>query len=254
MTGQLQGRRDRETLVTQRTLAATSNDTAPFVGFQRLGAWAGLGFAAAMVIWIAVVVSGPTFVESGTALREFFDAGGDTRIRIGGWVIGAAYLFLLLPFVVALGQVLETPPSGWGRLAALGAVIAILVSLIEITLGDVIALSGIEGFTDPALETVWTAGRVLIVWLFHLATGMWVAAAGIGILKNKALPPWLGWLGVGLILPQVIAATWLLGGTMNDLHDAAGGIGQIGAFLIWIPAVAIAMLRQRTHKADPQNS
>lgn len=230
--------------MTQRTLVASPNDTASIAGFQRFGAWAGIGFAVAMIIWIAVVVSGPTFVESGTALREFLDTGGDTGLRIGGWIVGAAYLFLLLPFVIALGQILETPPSGWGRLAALGAVIAITVSLIEIALGDVIAITGIEEFTDPALETVWTAGRVLIVWLFHLATGMWVAAAGIGILRNTSLPRWLGWLGVGLILPQVIAATWLLGGTMKDLHDAAGGIGQIGAFLIWIPAVSIAMLRR----------
>ena len=233
--------------MTQRTFVASSNDTASIGGFQRFGAWAGIGFAAAMVIWIAAVVSGPTFVESGTALRDFFDAGGDARIRIAGWLIGAAYLFLLLPFVVALGQTLETTASGWGRLAALGAVIAIMISLIEIALGDVIALTGIEGLTDPALEIIWTAGRVLIVWLFHLATGMWVAAAGIGILQNKSLPRWLGWLGVGLILPQVIAATWLLSGTMNDLHDAAGGIGQIGAFLIWVPAVSIAMLRRRNH-------
>ncbi len=233
--------------MTQRTPESSVTDTVSIPGFQRLGAWAGIGFAAAMIIWIAVVVNGPSFVESGTALRDFFEAGGDTRIRVGGWVIGAGYLFLLLPFVVALGQVLETPASGWGNLASLGAVIAIVVSLIEVALGDVIALTGIVGLTDPVLETVWIAGRVLIVWLFHLATGMWVAAAGVGILRGTSLPRWIGWLGVGLIVPQVVAATWLLGGTMNDFHDAAGGIGQFGAFLIWIPAVSIAMLRRRNH-------
>jgi hypothetical protein len=120
-------------------------------------------------------------------------------------------------------------------------------------LGDVFALTGIDGLSDSALETIWTTGRLLIVWVFHLATGMWVAAASVGVLRGRVLPPWIGWLGLALLIPQAIAASWLLGGTMNELHNAAGGIGQIGAFLVWIPAASLAMLRHsRQRPARPR--
>jgi hypothetical protein len=238
----------------QQAIVGQMEEPTPVSSFTRVGAWAGVGFALVYISWIAIVISGPTFVEPGTVLREFFASGGGDDLRIGSFIVGAAYLFLLFPFVVALEGAIEKTANGWGRLAVLGAGIAVAVSLVDMVVGDVFALTGIEGLSDSALETIWTTGRLLIVWVFHLATGMWVAAASVGVLRGRALPRWLGWLGLALLIPQAVAASWLLGGTMNELHDAAGGIGQIGAFLVWIPAVSIAMLRHRRHEISrPQH-
>lgn len=233
--------------MTQPVVGRRLEKPARVSSFIRLGGWAGVGFALAYISWFAIVISGPTFVESGTALRGYFADGGGDDLRIGSFIVGAAYLFLFFPFVVALEKVIDESAHGWGRLAATGAVIAVVVSLVEMVLGDVFALIGIDGLSDLALEFIWSTGRLLIVWVFHLATGMWVAAASIGILRGLVIPRWIGWLGIALLIPQTVAASWLLDGTMNQLHDAAGGIGQIGAFLVWIPAVSIAMLRHSRH-------
>lgn len=206
----------------------------------RICAWAGIAFALVYAYWISIVVGGPTFAESGGGLREFIPTNGDTLLR-GSFLLSIAYLFLLIPFAAALN--LKLGRSIWSRIALIGLGISITLNMVELTLGNVFATLGVEEIGDFGLEILWSGARFLIAWLFHLATGMWVAAMGIAIVSHDRLPRWVGWFAIGLLVPQILTASFVLSGEMTDFHDAMGGLGQVGAFVVWIPVVSIVMLR-----------
>ena len=212
----------------------------------RFGAGAGLLFALVYAYWISIVVSGPTFAESGTGLREFIPSNGDTLLR-GSFLLSIGYLFLLIPFAVALDTNLGG--SIWSRVALIGLAVSITINFVELMLGNVFATVGVEGIGDAGLEVIWTGARLLIAWLFHLATGMWVAAMGMAVVTSQYLPRWIGWVAIGLLVPQVLTASFVLSGEMTEFQDAMGGIGQIGAFVLWIPAMSILILRRSSGSA-----
>jgi amino acid transporter len=213
---------------------------------ERIGAWAGLAFAVTFVAYLALVVAtGPRFTSPVDEVRRFLEA-QPAMLRIAGVVIVVGVLGFLLPFVSDLARRLERAEPDtrwWGDQVRAAAMVSVVALLLSATLGIAISLVDIDTVPDLALHALWIFDAVLIVLVVHLATGLWVAAAGIAILRSAALPRWLGWLGVGLLVPQLAAASWVLVGEVTTVHDAAGGIGQIGAFVVWIPAVAIAMLR-----------
>lgn len=62
-------------------------------------------------------------------------------------------------------------------------------------------------------------------------------------LRTDVAARWVGWLGLALLVPQAVAAPWMVGGEVTAVHDGLGGVGIIGSFLVWIPAVPVTMLR-----------
>ena len=212
-----------------------------------IGAWAGLAFTLAFIVYLVIgVASGPRFTEPASELRPFIQDNAGA-LRFVFFLIGFGLIFFLLPFVATVTDLTERTRADlrWlSRVTLAAATVSVVVFLISVAVAGAIVLAGVETVSDATLEAIWRADALLIVSLFHLGTGAWIGAASLAILLSGALPRWLGWLGFASLLAQVIAATWLIGGEVTDLHDAFAGIGQISAFVIWIPGVAIAMLRR----------
>jgi hypothetical protein len=216
-----------------------------------VGAWAGLAFTGTFIVYLVVgVAAGPRFTDSGTELRPFLeDHAGSLRVAIA--VIGVGLLFFLLPFVALVAQRIESARPGLRWLAQLtlaAATVSVAVFLISATIAGAVLLAGVESVSDATLELAWQADAILIVSLFHVSTGLWIGAVSAAILATGMLPRWLGWLGLTSLGAQLGAATWLLGGEVTELHDALAGIGQLSAFLIWVPAASVALIRRG---ADP---
>lgn len=213
------------------------------------GAWAGLAFTLSFIAYLVVgVANGPRFNEAGTELRPFFeDNAGSLRFAL--FVISIGLIFFLLPFVSTVTDVIERarPDLRWlSRLTLVAVTVSVVVFLISVAIAGGIVVAGVDTLSDDALEVIWRADAVLIVSLFHLATGAWIGAASVAILLSGVLPRWFGWVGLVSLVAQGVAATWLLRGEVTDVHDALAGIGQMSAFVVWVPAVAIAMIRRST--------
>jgi hypothetical protein len=168
-------------------------------------------------------------------------------LRVGEFGIVLGLLFGLLPFAVGLAMRLERHGEAiLGRLAVAGAVLTLMVWFADAVNSGLLVLGDrYAGLSEATIATSWDASRLLILWLFHLTNGLWVAAIGYGVLRTGILPRWIGWLGIILLVPQILAGTFLLGGGVGALHNLTGGVAEIGAFLVWIPAAAIALLRRR---------
>ena len=110
----------------------------------------------------------------------------------------------------------------WGvRLRTIGAVCAILTTILFVTGGVLLNSSGVE--EGAAL------GFGVAVPLFALA-----------ILRTGALPRWLGWLG----LVVAVFAGWLgLLGPASDVIERISVLGSIG-FFVFMLAMGIALLRR----------
>ena len=214
---------------------------------DRIGAWAGIAFALTFIVYLVVgVANGPRFNEPATELRPFIEDNAGA-LRFAFFVISFGLIFFLLPFVVIITEYIERTRADvrWlSRVALAAATVSVLVFLISIAVAGAIVLAGADTVSDDTLEAIWRADALLIVSLFHLGTGAWVGATSVAILLSGALPRWLGWLGLVSLVAQVVAATWLFAGEVTAFHDAVAGIGQISAFIIWVPGVAIAMLRR----------
>lgn len=213
---------------------------------DRVGAWAGLIFALALLPFLAVVLQGPSLAGSAAEIRaHYVDNAGLLRAVEFGFVV--ALLFLLLPFVAALVRRLElasTSTQVWARIALAGVVVSVMVFVVEAAASTAVALGGRPADLGPAEFAHFVdQARVFILSGFHLAMGLWVAAASIALLQTNVAPRWVGWLGVALLVPQIVAASWVVGGEVTALHDGLGGVGFVGSLLVWVPAVSLAMLR-----------
>lgn len=236
----------REITVAQQTvesspgLTDTADDTL-------VGAWAGLGFSLVYLIFIIpVVVAGVAVTDPASEVRPYLEDNAAT-VRALQFVIILGFLLLLLPFVVALSSRLRR--AGQELLSGLtigAALLSIVVWFVDAARSGALTLSSRYAEIGASeLAAIWDESRLLILWLFHLTFGVWVASASLAAWRTALLPRWVSLLGLALLPIQIAAGTFLITDNVNQFHDLTGGVSILAAILLWMPAVSITILRRR---------
>lgn len=231
-----------------RTTIETTSADVDARNAERFAGWAGLAFATVFAGFLVMVVQVPALSEPADEIhRWLLDNEGLNRVT--SFVFWLALLFLLLPFAVALAGRVERTGGAQQVLARLmlaGVIMSIVLFSFDTFVGVALGLDGRLTELSPeniGFQVVFDANKLFLLAGFHLAMGLWIAAASIALLRTHIAPRWIGWLGVGLLAPQIVAASWVVGGQLTAVHDALAGLGIIGSFLVWLPAASVSMLR-----------
>jgi Domain of unknown function (DUF4386) len=201
----------------------------PTAAGRGLERWAALGG----VLYVVLFVVGTIFLvgdePSGDAspadvVRWYADSGHRDRISIG-WVLVGLGLFFFLWFLAALRTtLLRLVGDGFlVTLATVGGAVYAALALAGIAVN-----MGIKTMSDDTyhhqvypelIHAANDAGYVLHA-TGGVGIGAMMIAASLAVLRARALPVWLGWIGVvaGIIalasiifFPWFVIALWLLG-------------------------------------------
>lgn len=199
--------------------------------WDRVGALSGVLFAVLVVISIQVsmgttVTSDPSKV-AGIVAIDFNQRQDD--LRAGAYLMTAAVFFQFW-FLAMLRFRLEQAQgeSGWLPSVAYGAgLTGAAMLLILASLGFAASLIGTyEGDWQVAKTILIISWDHLIVLLPTLAA--LVAATSIVSIRSGALPAWLGWASLALVLGPVVVAPALM----------------TVVFLVWVIIVSLVLLYQ----------
>jgi hypothetical protein len=190
--------------------------------------WAALGG----VLYVVLFVIG-TILEFGDSpagdaapskvIAWYSDSGHRDRLHIG-WVLIGLGLFFFLWFLSALRQALiRLVGEGFlPTLATVGGAVYAALALAAVSVSDAIRTMNDDTYRDQVFpELVHAANDASYV--LHSSGGAGVGAmmiaSSLAVVRTRALPVWLGWIGVaaGIIalasivfFPWFVIALWLL--------------------------------------------
>ena len=199
--------------------------------WDRIGAVSGIVFAVLVIVSIQVSLgTGETTTPTDIAGIIAIDYNGRSEeLRFGAFLMTAAvfFLFWFLPLLrhrleAAQGESGWLPSVAFGAGLTAGALLLILASL------------GFAGSLVVKFEGDWQVAKTLLVlsWDYMIVLAApfaaLVAATSVVSIRSGALPAWLGWISLALVLAPVFAAPALT--TM--------------LFLVWVVVVSLVLLYQ----------
>ena len=222
-----------------------------------VGAWCAILMLPLLVVGGALIGStdaGDLIPETGDPGRDWLAAVADApgRFAGGGWLLvlmgylglvaligfywvlrDAAPFMILAPILGAVGMTLVQV----SHLVPIAMAYELAPAYVEAT-GSEQATLGTTADTLAALCLVVNAAGNALGW------GVAVPLYAWAILTTRALPRWIGWLGVAV----AVLAGWL--GLLAPASDVAEGISSLGfvAFFVFMPSMGVAILR-REHRA-----
>jgi uncharacterized protein DUF4386 len=198
----------------------------------------------------------PDILRRPTAeVLERFHAGGGSLILLW-WTFMLSGL-LLIAGAVLLGQVLGL--AGVVVVATTFGVLAGLVQMLGLLRWVYVVPALARAYADPTLgpdqrEVHATVFRALHQYLGvgvgehlgYLFTGMWSVLIGIGVVQGTALPSWLGWPGIVIVIGVglAIGSAEFLGPNEERGWSLAGAAIPILyiAWSLWLLAMGIALI------------
>jgi len=181
-------------------------------------------------------------------IRDVDEAGG--QFFVGGWLVVVGGLFAL---VALLGFYEPLRPAH--KLVILGPILAV-VGFVFVTISHALPLAlayefvpgyvDANGPTQAALRVdfdTWAITCLVFNYIGDaLVWGVVVPVYAWASLRTRAVPRWIGWLG----LFAALFAGWL--GLFAPASGAIEGLTFPGfvAFFIWMAAMGIALLRRRS--------
>lgn len=168
---------------------------------------------------------------------------------VGAWLIILMGFFGIVAFVAFYdvlrdaGQVLVLAPI----LGTVGLTLVTVSHLVPIAMAYQLVPAYVDA--DPAaqaslvgtFETFASTAQVTNAAGNFLGWGVAIPLYALAILSTRALPRWIGWLG----LLVAVLAGWL--GLLSPASDVIGGISSVGfiGFFVFMLSMGIALLRQR---------
>lgn len=208
--------------------------------WERLGAATGIVFVVLSVL--ALFIGG----QPGAApdvVQYFIDNRG--RLLVQSFLAGLASIFFLW-FLGSVWSYLRAAEGGTGRLSAVAFAGGILtMGLLMFSL--VVSYALADRMAELSLPDTSRAFYALVVEASDLVFFPVVAftgASALVILRTKALPGWLGWLGI------VVAVLSLSRGTAffveSGPFSSAGVLESVAimAFLLWLLLMSILLVRR----------
>jgi hypothetical protein len=197
----------------------------PTRGLERWAALGGVLYVVLFVIGTILEFSGAPSGDAspGEVVRWYSDAGHRDQIHIG-WVLVGAGIFFFLWFLVALRQALiRLVGEGFlPTLATVGGAVYAALALAAVAISNAVRTMNDDTYRHQVFpELVHAASDA--AYVLHSTGGVGVGAmmiaASLAVVRTRALPVWLGWVGVaaGIValasiafFPWFVIALWLL--------------------------------------------
>lgn len=218
-----------------------------------VGAWCAILMLPLLVAGGSLLGSteaGDLIPETGEPGRDWLTAvaGSTGRFAAGGWILvlmGYLGLMALVGFYWVLrdaSPVMILAPI----LGAVGMTLVQVSHLVPLAMAYELAPAYVEapGSDQATLGTMadTLAAACLVVNAAGNALGWGVVVPlyAWAILTTRALPRWIGWLGLAV----AVLAGWL--GLLAPASDVAEGVSSLGfvAFFIFMPSMGVAILRR----------
>lgn len=172
---------------------------------DRLGAAAGIIWIVLLIVSFVIIGEAPEIEDSSAEeIAAYFTENRDSIVA--GVLVQALALVALLYFAGYLRRVLRSAEGEGGVLATValaGAVVLAVGAALDATISAALAESA--GDIDPvaveALQALWENNFVPFV----VGIVTFLSATGLSIIRHRALPSWLGWVPLALIVSFLIA-------------------------------------------------
>ena len=193
-----------------------------------------LGVAFVVVLILSFVVAGepPDVEDSAPAeiVRHYVDNKDAVMISAALSLIAAA---LFVFFAAILREALDGGRTIFGNVLFAGAIVLGTGAAIDAMLSVVLAESAeeIEPSAVQAIQAIWDNDWPPLT----LGLGLFYLGTGLAIVKTRALPVWLGWIGVAL----------------GVLCFTPVGFAAFLAGLVFVPAVSILVALKRRRDVTP---
>jgi hypothetical protein len=208
--------------------------------WERLGAATGIVFV--FLSFLALIIgAGPGADED--IVPYFVD--NRQRELAQTFLAGLASIFFLW-FLGSIWSYLRAAEGGTGRLSAVafaGGIVTMVILLFSLTVNTALA-DGMAQNADPGTSRAFYALVIQASDLTFFPMVAFTGASALVILRTKALPAWLGWLGA------VVAVLSLSRGTAffveSGPFSSAGMLENVGimAFMLWLLLMSILLVRR----------
>lgn len=212
--------------------------------WEQLGAATGIVFVVLLVISVLGTPMPPDLNEPSLKFAQWFKDHQD-GIRTATF-IGVIASFFFLWFLGSLRSFLRDAEGGSGRLASVTFAGGVATAALAAVGGTCLTVGALRPATSPfILQTLFDLNfYVLAVGAFTLVA--YLAAGSVVILRTRALPAWLGWIGVASALAQLLTALAIFGSTTGATNPKDGLIPILGlaGFAVWTLAASILIARR----------
>ena len=216
----------------------------------RLGGLAAILFVVTFIVGVALQSEPPLFDDPIDEVRADWASDGQTYLA-ADYVLGLAFVFFYIPFIVALRELLgrvEGRSYMWPRVAFIGALFFMLWAASASVFWGALAFGDFaETASDETLRT-------LMVLDYYAVSGMpftWVVFVGattIVIWQTHVFSSWLIYLGLLESILAVLAPLAIFSANSDSFFDLIYFIAFFGV-LLWILVIGIAMLRRQEEPA-----
>jgi len=195
---------------------------------ERNAALSGIVFVV-LILMHAILLGSPPTLQDASADMVQYISDKEAEFKVGAYLQGLAIVALLW-FLGSLWRVVGASEGGPGRLSMVAvAATAILVALVGVHIAILtgLALQADEGLDAAIVSSLYVISFVALALSAFPAAAL-TGAIGALILRDEALPQWLG------VFSLVSAVLWLLAGAAATTESATwGGVGFL-AFLVWL--------------------
>jgi hypothetical protein len=208
--------------------------------WERLGAATGIIFVLLGVL--ALVIGGQPAPDQ-DIVQVFVD--NRERLLLQSFLVGVASIFFLW-FLGSLRSYLHAAEGGTGRLSAVafaGGILFMALGMFSLTVSYALARA-MARLGDPDTSRAFYGLIIVASDLMFFPLVALTGASSLVILRTKALPGWLGWLGI------VVAVLSLSRGTAffveSGPFSSAGMLENVGimAFMLWLLLTSILLVRR----------
>jgi len=133
---------------------------------------------------------------------------------------------------------------GWLVLA--GAAGSAVTSTVGTAFSAALTLGSAAELPDASITAFWRADNFVFLLVLGAFQALMVGAAGVGILRDRVMPRWLGALGLLVAVVLLVDGLWVVGGEFTGVFEVFWFGGLIG-FAVWIVAASVWMIR---HSGD----
>jgi hypothetical protein len=218
-------------------------DTGVSSGGARLAGIAGIVGAVLFVGSAIPIFDSPSLGDPAGDIRTWF-ADNEGYVSFFTWLMPLSVLLLVVFGAGLKGRLDRVDRTGvLARVSFAGIVAQAAAGLVSLGYWGVLAQDSVR---DDASDSVLTALNALDTVTFFVtvpwAIALFVGAASVVILMTRAMPVWLGWLGVVVAVASALSGLWILSGDVDSPLAGLGFIGFLGSN-VWVVALGVVMLR-----------
>lgn len=208
--------------------------------WEQIGAAGGIVFVVLQVVSQSLIQAGgsePAFDAPAAEIEAFF-MNRNMQLALTGGFLSVLSTIAFIWFLGALWARLRRSEGepGWLSLVAFASGLAGMAAILGSGGWELALLRLGDGLQAETFRLLFDLGNFAFAAYWVALAGM-LLAAGVVILRDGALPRWLGWFGLAVALALLaVRAVWFTASGAKFLPYAL--------FWIWLIAVSINLIRQ----------